>query len=198
MPHRPLTAPPAHLVRSVLGVVGLVVVAAVVAVALMGPEPAESWETSDTRAVDPEELWRAVDIPGLDHPFTPLFERAAAESGVDVEVLKALAWRESTWDPRAVSPVGAVGVAQLMPSTSDHVAERFLDEPDLDPRDPADNLRMSAAYLAWLTGRYDGDVRQALWAYVQGHASVERDGPYRISQAYADDVMRMAEGLRSR
>ncbi|AUX70525.1 transglycosylase [Porphyrobacter sp. HT-58-2] len=83
-------------------------------------------------------------------------------------LLEALVWQESRWNESAVSPVGAQGLAQLMPGTA-----RYL---GVDPRDPYANLEGGARYLREQLDRFDGDLEKALAAYNAGPGRVERAG----------------------
>ncbi|TXH14865.1 MAG: lytic transglycosylase domain-containing protein [Hyphomicrobiaceae bacterium] len=72
-------------------------------------------------------------------------DRAAAEARIDPKLLRAIAQAESSWNPRAVSPVGAKGIVQIMPKTWAELRGRY-GGPD-DPFDPVQNLRLGAHYL---------------------------------------------------
>lgn len=89
-------------------------------------------------------------------------------------IAPALAFRlvqvESQFYRRAVSPVGAVGLAQLMPPTA------FELDPSLDYQDLFDrktNLRLGFRYLRQMINRYDGNLRLALLAYNRGPGTVD-------------------------
>jgi soluble lytic murein transglycosylase-like protein len=95
-----------------------------------------------------------------------------------------VAWRESGFDARAVSPKGAVGVMQLMPGTARGLAA--------DAHDLGANVEGGAAYLSQLLRRFDGDVVKALAAYDAGPQAVTRyDGPppYAETTAYLNSVL---------
>jgi membrane-bound lytic murein transglycosylase D len=82
-----------------------------------------------------------------------------------------IAEAESSFDPRARSPVGAVGLFQLMPAT----AKRFgLRTGLFDQRlNPEESARAAAKYLAYLNGRYK-NWRLALAAYNAGEGTVDK------------------------
>jgi soluble lytic murein transglycosylase-like protein len=64
----------------------------------------------------------------------------------------------------------------------------------LDPNKPADNINMSARYLAWLLKQSKGDVPTAVAGYYQGPTSVRRQGLLPETTAYVNAVL----ALRSR
>ena len=72
-------------------------------------------------------------------------DRAAAEARIDPRLLRAIATAESNWNPRAVSPVGARGIVQIMPATWLELLGRY-GGPN-DPFNPEQNLRLGAHYL---------------------------------------------------
>ncbi len=80
--------------------------------------------------------------------------------------LARLIWKESRFDPAAVSPKGAEGIAQFMPGTAEM---RGLD----DPFDIEQAIPKSAAYLAELEGKF-GNLGLAAAAYNSGEARVTR------------------------
>src|SRR5699024_3142965 len=64
-------------------------------------------------------------------------DHSASEAGIDPHFLARLLWQESLFEPAAISPVGAQGIAQFMPSTATMVG---LD----DPWNPAKAIQASA------------------------------------------------------
>lgn len=87
-------------------------------------------------------------------------ETAATESRLDPNFLARLLWKESMFEPEAVSPVGAQGIAQFMPETA---RIRQLD----DPFNPAKAIFASAAYLRYLIDGF-GNMGLAAVAYNGG------------------------------
>jgi soluble lytic murein transglycosylase-like protein len=102
--------------------------------------------------------------------------------------VQALAWQESGWNPRAVSPDGARGVMQVMPSTGEFISRRLLGRP-LNLDDPADNIEAGVAFLDHLHDLTGGDVRRTLAGYYQGLRSLRINGPYLDTVRYVDNVL---------
>ena len=131
-----------------------------------------------------------------------LIREAAVASGVDYELLKAVISAESNFNARAVSPVGAVGLMQLMPATAQRFGVKPLGAQSVEERltDPRTNLHAGARYLSWLLNRFDGEVMLALAAYNAGEGAVDRAGRqvpnYRETQNYVRKVMRLHQALR--
>lgn len=106
------------------------------------------------------------------------------EYGWDAHLIQSLAWAESTWDQRALSPSGAVGVMQLMPTTADWAGPALVGR-DVDyVNNVTDNVETGIAYLSHLRVITGSDYL-ALAAYFQGLASVEQDGIFPTTRAYA-------------
>jgi len=98
----------------------------------------------------------------------------ARNYGLDATLLAALIYRESGFDPDAVSESGAIGLMQLLPSTAEGIAEltggtRFTVE---DLYDPEINVRYGSFYLRRLLRKYD-DIELALAAYHAGQGNVD-------------------------
>ena len=89
-----------------------------------------------------------------------IVEDSAKAEGLPVNFFTRLIWRESAFQPRAISPAGAQGVAQFMPGTA---SERGL----ADPFDPATAIPTSAKLLANLAQRF-GNLGLAAAAYNAG------------------------------
>lgn len=97
-----------------------------------------------------------------------IFDVALAE-GIDPELAFRLVKLESDFKVRATSPVGALGLTQLMPSTARHFDRNVTPERLFDPRT---NLRIGFRYLRGLVDQYDGNVNLALLVYNRGPVAV--------------------------
>jgi hypothetical protein len=94
-----------------------------------------------------------------------MIEEAAARERLPFDFFTRLIWRESRFDPRAVSPAGAQGIAQFMPRTANG---RGLD----NPFDPVSALMESAEYLRELLQRF-GNLGLAAAAYNAGPKRIQ-------------------------
>jgi hypothetical protein len=92
--------------------------------------------------------------------------QAATDNGLPIEFFTRLIWQESRFNPAAVSPKGALGIAQFMPRTA---SERGL----ADPLEPLTALRESASYLRELRTTFRGNLGLAAAAYNAGPGRVE-------------------------
>ena len=108
-------------------------------------------------------------------------------------LIEAVVWQESRWKAGARSPVGARGLAQLMPDTAREMG--------VDPDDPFANLEGGARYLREQLDRFDGDLEKALAAYNAGPGRVISAGGVpriRETQSYVASVMgRLSDHSRS-
>jgi soluble lytic murein transglycosylase len=100
----------------------------------------------------------------------------ARAHGLDAYYVMALIRQESLFDADAVSPVGAVGLMQIMPATGREIADS-TGWPDYGPgllTDPAVSLHFGARYLEDQLARFDGFWPAVLAAYNGGPQNVER------------------------
>ena len=129
---------------------------------------------------------------GVPDAYRAKVNELAARFDLSPSLIEAVVWQESRWRHNAVSPVGAQGLAQLMPGTARELG--------VDPRDPFANLEGGARYLREQLDRFDGDLEKALAAYNAGPGRVERaNGIPRIreTQNYVAAIMgRLADHSR--
>jgi soluble lytic murein transglycosylase-like protein len=85
-------------------------------------------------------------------PFAAFVTEAAQRFGVPESWLRAVMRVESAGEVRAISPAGAMGLMQIMPTT--WVDLRTRHRLGSDPYDPRDNILAGAAYLREMHDRY--------------------------------------------
>ena len=96
---------------------------------------------------------------------------AAVEEQIDPVLGFKLVRAESSFRTAAVSPVGAVGLTQVLPSTARWVSPGTSRKQLFEP---STNLRVGFRYLRQLLDRFDGDEQLALTAYNRGPGTVKR------------------------
>ena len=162
-----------------LGVVGLLLLVLVLAVAgrLPGLGP-----------LDPSKIPAAY--------VAAIQEASASCDGVPAAVLAAQLYQESRWDPLAVSPVGAIGLAQFMPATWKAYGVDGDRDGRADPRNPIDAIWSAAGYDCVLKKQVDelpGDlIRLTLAAYNAGpYAVLKHKGvpPYPETRTYVAAIL---------
>lgn len=119
-----------------------------------------------------------------------LIGKHAAQFGVDPTLVEAVMRVESGGAPHSLSPAGAAGLMQLMPSTARSLGVS-------DPFDPDESIQGGTRYLRQMLDRF-GDLPRALAAYNAGPAAVEQHGgipPYPETQAYVRRVLDEARRL---
>ncbi len=124
------------------------------------------------RAASPPAGWRYVGIVALvlglalSSPAAPgdgdraddwggMVAEAAIRFGLPPGWILAVMRAESAFNPRAVSPKGAIGLMQVMPRTYDQLRDRY--GLGADPFQPRDNILAGAAYLREMYDRFGGD-----------------------------------------
>jgi len=143
---------------------------------LYAAEPLSAYVDSDGRVVFTNETFpdsssnqAATQFPGSGPSpkaqIHELIDGIAEQYRVDSELIRAIVQVESNFDPRAVSPKGAMGLMQLIPDT----ARRFGVRNAFDSRA---NLDGGIRYLKYLMDLFDGDLQLALAAYNAGENAV--------------------------
>lgn len=122
--------------------------------------------------------------------FGSLFDSATAKYNLPTGLLAAVARAESNYNPNAVSPAGALGMMQLMPSTARAMG--------VDPLNPAQSVDAAGRILSGGLSEF-GSLSSALAAYNAGDSTVRKYGgipPYPETQAYVNTVLGYLGGTR--
>ena len=102
--------------------------------------------------------------------------RIARAYGLDPDIFIRQMETESGFNPRAVSPAGAGGIAQIMPETARQPGFGITPISDEARFDPETSMNFGAQYMRAMLDRYDGDYARALAAYNAGPGRVDRAG----------------------
>jgi len=123
---------------------------------------------------------------------TSIYDISLAE-GIEPELAFRLVRVESEFNPRATSPVGAIGLTQLMLPTA-RFFQKGITKEELYDRDT--NLRIGFRYLRTLVREYKGNVQLALLVYNRGPVAVEasREQGLDPSNGYERVVMKGYKG----
>jgi len=128
---------------------------------------------------------RATAVASGNDPFERLIREHAQRLSLRPELVRAVIQVESGFNPRALSPKGAMGLMQLMPATARSLGVS-------NPWDPAQNIRGGTDYLRQLLDQYEGSEELALAAYNAGAGAVAKYGgqvpPYRETRDYVRKV----------
>lgn len=126
-------------------------------------------------------------LPRLfESPYDMHIYKAAEIHGIDHRLIRAVIKAESNYDPRAVSPKGAMGLMQLMPQTAREMGVA-------NPFDPMENIFGGTRYLKEMLRRFNNNLLQALAAYNAGPQTVEAYGgipPIPETNQYLRTVLR--------
>ncbi len=123
-----------------------------------------------------------------DVPFAAEFNAAGQRYGVPSNLLAAVGWVESRYQPDAVSPAGAIGVMQLMPFVADELG--------VDATAPASAIDGAARLLAGHYARF-GSWDLAIAAYHSGGGAVSRAGNAIPTPRAAEYVRRVTERINA-
>jgi soluble lytic murein transglycosylase-like protein len=102
-------------------------------------------------------------------PLKVLVDNIAATHGVDPALVRAVMKTESNFNRYAVSPKGAMGLMQLIPTTGRRYGVR-------DFFDPQQNVEGGVRYLKFLLQKFNGNLDLSLAAYNAGENLVQRLG----------------------
>lgn len=104
---------------------------------------------------------------GAHRAYDDIIMEAAEKYNLDPEMIRAVMRAESAFNAMAISPVGAMGLMQLMPAVA---AELGAD----DPMDPRQNIMAGSRYLRQLLNSHRGNVKLALASYNAGPGNVRK------------------------
>ncbi len=110
-------------------------------------------------------------------PYEESYRKASEICAVDKNILYGISRQESLMNPSIKSPVGAVGLMQLLPSTAKRVLSRFpefANDVKIDLSNPRVNTLAGACYFADLMKHYNGNMFYAIAAYNAGENAVDQ------------------------
>jgi len=122
-----------------------------------------------------------------------LILEAAYRYKVEPAIIKAIIMAESSFNPKAVSRVGARGLMQLMPRTARSLGVE-------DSFRPAHNIDAGVRYFKHLLDQFDGEIKLALAAYNAGSFNVRKYGgipPFKATKFYINKVLKYYETYRT-
>lgn len=145
-------------------------------------------------ACDPDSKVNWHTTPLYLKPYREEIKTAAKEFGVDPALVRAVIHAESAFNEKALSPVGAQGLMQLMPGTARELGVN-------NALIAGENIRGGVNYLAKMLKRFHGDTKLATAAYNAGPNAVGRYGgvpPYAETKAYVNRVGILRERYTSK
>lgn len=134
-------------------------------------EDADARAAADREAAITDNMRRYSEY-GLKRELAEAIYDTAVENEIDPDVAFGLVRAESSFRNTSTSPVGAIGLTQLMPKTASWLQPGVTRS---QLRDPTTNLTIGFKYLKQLIDKYDGNERLALVAYNRGPGTVDRD-----------------------
>ncbi|MGN1281934.1 MAG: transglycosylase SLT domain-containing protein [Succinivibrio sp.] len=137
--------------------------------------------------------WDALDYR-FPKPFLSLYRKYSKNTSVPLSFLYGISRQESMLNPEIKSPVGAVGLMQLMPATAKMVSKQnrwpYRGEGDLVV--PENNIRLGSAYLRAMLDRFDNNRVLAAAAYNAGPNRIKvwksNDGLKRDTAMYVENI----------
>jgi hypothetical protein len=122
--------------------------------------------------IDPLPLLR--DIP---QEYEAIVNNAVSEAGVPIEIVVAIIWVESEFNPNALSPEREdtnrdMGICQFNLKYLQWYADMYNRGKEFDPMNPAEAIPVMALHIKWLHERYN-HWPDVIMAYNAGFARVD-------------------------
>ncbi|MBN1282683.1 MAG: transglycosylase SLT domain-containing protein [Proteobacteria bacterium] len=134
-------------------------------------------------------VWRQT------HPaaYEPVVASLSQAEGVDPLLVWSVMKNESNFRPRVISPAGAVGLMQLMPTTAQRLAAGSGGEGNSREElyDPATNIAFGVTYLGMLAQMFGGNAVAMIASYNAGEEAVERwmrNGHVKDIEAWIEEI----------
>jgi hypothetical protein len=135
-------------------------------------------------------------------PMRKAIQIAAKTHRVDPELIQAIIATESAFDHTAVSPKGAVGLMQLLPTTAQEMGVAADNTGDVSSKltDPKTNIMAGTRLISVLLAKFPGQIELAIAAYNAGEGSVRNAGNqipnFKETQNYVRSVLGLYASLK--
>lgn len=141
-------------------------------------------ETSPSNAFLVEDTVAPIETNTQETDIDIIIKSASAKHSVDSDLVKAIIKAESNFNPKAISPKGAMGLMQLMPNTAKDLGVK-------DAYNPQENIEAGTRHFKKLLDRYNGDTTKALAAYNWGIGNLDKQSLSKMpeeTKKYIDNV----------
>lgn len=104
--------------------------------------------------------------------YSEEINKYSAQNDVSPYLFLSLIREESHFNPKIKSPVGALGLSQIMPATASHIEKRNVSKEEL--LDEENNIKIGEKYFKYLIDKYDGNIYYAIISYNAGFGNLEK------------------------
>ena len=141
-------------------------------------------------------IFFAVTIFAFPLKYKSYIRTACSAHNMNPVLVASVIHAESNFKKNSVSPKGAIGLMQIMPSTAEFIAKK-MNKANYDLYDAQTNIEMGTFYLKYLLDKF-GDLKTVLIAYNAGEGNVARwleggaklaTSPYPETNAYVEKVL---------